>query len=79
MGIPSYRSSRRRSSVGTTVAGVGLLGLAVALFAAVIFLTPWLLMLALGNFGFARFGFLDCLPAGLLVAGLKATASASSS
>lgn len=28
---------------------------------------PWLLMLALGNFGHPEFGFLACLPAGLLL------------
>lgn len=53
--------------------------LLVVLILAVILFTPWLLMLALGNFGFAQFGFLDCLPAGLLIAGLRVSASSSSS
>jgi hypothetical protein len=35
-----------------------------------------LLMLALGNFGFPQFGFIDCLPAGLLI-GMVASSKAS--
>jgi hypothetical protein len=30
----------------------------------------WLLMLALGNFGFVQFGFVDCIPAGIILAAL---------
>lgn len=37
--------------------------------------STWLLMLALGNFGFPQFGFIDCLPAGLLV-GMVASSKA---
>lgn len=32
--------------------------------------STWLLMLTLGNFGFGYFGFMDCLPAGIILAGL---------
>lgn len=39
---------------------VGLLGLPAA----------WLLMLALGNFGFAEFGLIDCIPAGMLISAI---------
>lgn len=40
------------------------------LVAAVLIAVPatWLVMLAVGNFGFAQFGFWDCLPAGLILA-----------
>lgn len=27
----------------------------------------WIVMLALGNFGFAQFGLVDCIPAGLIL------------
>ena len=53
--------------------------LLVPLLLAGLLFTPWLLMLALGNFGLAQYGFLDVLPAGLLVAGLRASTSSSSS
>jgi hypothetical protein len=27
----------------------------------------WLVMLAVGNFGFAQFGFVDCIPVGIII------------
>lgn len=47
----------------------------VAVFAAAP--STGLLMLALGNFGFPQFGFIDCLPAGLLI-GMVASSKVSS-
>lgn len=41
------------------------LAVGAALFAGP---ATWVVMLALGNFGFSQFGFWDCLPAGIIIA-----------
>lgn len=42
----------------------------VVFLAALILVGPmtFFLMLALGNFGFTQFGFIDCLPGGVILA-----------
>lgn len=44
---------------------IGVIVMALLLFAVP---STWLVMLAAGNFGFSRFGFIDCLPLGIIVA-----------
>lgn len=45
---------------------------AEALFVFVILVAIWtyLIMLALGNFSFNQFGYIDCFPAGIILNGL---------
>lgn len=51
--------------------------LVVVILGAALFAGPTtaLLMLALGNFGFAQFGFVDCLPAGIILAAIASKGS----
>lgn len=39
----------------------------IALALAALLPGAWLVMLALGNFGFTEFGLIDCLPAGMIL------------
>lgn len=42
----------------------------IALIAVAALPGAWLVMLALGNFGFSQFGLIDCLPAGFILGAL---------